>query len=120
MIPFATWTGAKFDDLRISEDEVYIAMRSSRHQRSNGYRLEITVDRRNVPEVLLYAPVNFTKMEPFVLEALQAKVHMRLSDGNGDVLVEDTGEYAGLEVHGDVRWLVDNVCGKETAKKVCL
>ena len=120
LIPFATWTGAKFDDLRISEDEVYIAMRSSRLQRSNGYRLEITVDRRNVPEVLLYAPVNFTKMEPFVLEALQAKVHMRLSDGNGDVLVEDTGEYAGLEVHGDVRWLVDNVCGKETAKKVCL
>jgi len=121
LIPFATWSGAKFEEVRISEEEVYIVMRSGRvrHQR---YRIEITVDRRNVPEVLLYAPVNFTTMAPFVWEALQARVHMRLLDArNGDVLVDDVGEYAGLEVHGNVQWLVDNVCGKETASKiVCL
>eukprot|EP00804_Cyclotella_cryptica_P030186 CCRYP_017971-RB/>CCRYP_017971-RB protein AED:0.01 eAED:0.01 QI:70/-1/1/1/-1/1/1/532/337 len=30
LIPFATWSGAKFEELRVSEDEVYIVMRSSR------------------------------------------------------------------------------------------
>jgi tocopherol cyclase len=76
LIPFATWSGAAFDDIRISKEEVYIAMRSARRGRSN-YRVEISVDRRNIPEVLLYAPVNFTKMEPFVWEALRATVHLR-------------------------------------------
>ena len=119
LIPFTTWSGAKFEDIRVSEDEVYIVMKSSKRRPS--YRLELTVDRRNVPEVLLYAPVNFTSMQPFVSEALQAKVHMRLFNSNGDILVDDVGDFAGLEVHGDVQWLVDNVCGKETANKfICL
>ena len=122
LIPFATWSGAKFEDIQISKEEVHIAMKSSNRKRtrSNDYRVEITVDRRNVPEVLLYAPVNFTKMAPFVWEALQARVHMRLFRGN-DLLIDDVGEYAGLEVHGNVQWLVDNVCGKESASKIiCL
>ena len=124
LIPFATWSGAAFDDIRISKEEVYIAMRSSRRRgrRSNNtYRVEISVDRRNVPEVLLYAPVNFTKMEPFVWEALRATVHLRLIDDNGNVIIDDMGDYAGLEVHGNVQYLVDNLCGKKTANKlVCL
>ncbi|KAL7524522.1 hypothetical protein ACHAXR_000608, partial [Thalassiosira sp. AJA248-18] len=33
LIPFATWSGAKFDDIRISKEEVYISMRSSRRSR---------------------------------------------------------------------------------------
>jgi len=119
LIPFTTWSGAKFEDIRVSQDEVYIAMKSSK--RRPAYRLELTVDRRNVPEVLLYAPVNFTSMQPFVNEALQAKVHMRLFNSKGDILVDDFGGYAGLEVHGAVQWLVNNVCGKETANKfICL
>ena len=121
LIPFATWTwsGAAFDDIRISNEEVYIAMRSSRRGRSK-YRVEISVD-RNVPEVLLYAPVNFTKMDPFVWEALRATVHLRLFDDKGDVIIDDMGDYAGLEVHGNVQYLVDNLCGKKTANKlVCL
>ena len=60
-------------------------------------------------------------MSPFVSEALQAQVNLRLLDSNGDVVVDDVGDYAGLEVHGNVKWLVDNVCGKETAKRlICL
>eukprot|EP00984_Skeletonema_dohrnii_P027296 scaffold16832_cov77-Skeletonema_dohrnii-CCMP3373.AAC.1 len=120
LIPFATWSGAAFDDIRISKEEVYIAMRSARHGRSK-YRVEISVDRRNVPEVLLYAPVNFTRMEPFVWEALRATVHLRLLDGKGNVIIDDMGDYAGLEVHGNVQYLVDNLCGKKNANKlICL
>ena len=60
-------------------------------------------------------------MMPHVREALRARVHMRLFDGRGNVLVDDVGLHAGLEVHGNVRWLVDNVCGRESANKfVCL
>lgn len=121
LIPFATWSGARFEDMRISKEEVYIAMRSSRRRRQkNQFRVEITVDRRGVPEALLYAPVK-TRMTPFVLEALQARVHMRLFDGQGQVLVDDVGEHTGLEVHGKVQWLVDNLCGKKTASGIlCL
>ena len=51
LIPFATWTwsGAAFDDIRISNEEVYIAMRSSRRGRryeriifGAKYRLNVT------------------------------------------------------------------------------
>lgn len=127
LIPFATWSGAKFEELRVSEDEVYIVMRSSRRinrrkKIDSNYRVEITVDRRNVPEVLLYAPVNFTRMEPFVWEALRATVHLRLTNyHSGEVYVDDVGDYAGLEVHGNVQWLVDNVCGKMPSSRIiCL
>ena len=119
LIPFATWSGAKFEDLKISKDQVYIAMRSSsRHH--YDYRVEIIVD-RNAPEVLLYAPMNFTKMEPFVKESLRATVHVRLFSGYGEVIMDDIGDYAGLEVHGDVEWLANNLCGKKTANRlICL
>ncbi|KAL7459677.1 hypothetical protein ACHAWC_011552 [Mediolabrus comicus] len=129
LIPFATWSGATFDDLRISKEEVYISMTSSkrgglwgRKKKSRHYRVEISVNRRNVPEVLLYAPVNFTRMEPFVWEALQATVHLRLLDDRGNVIIDDRGDYAGLEVHGNkVQWLVDNLCGRKTANHlICL
>jgi len=122
LIPFATWSGAKIEDLHVSEEEVYLSMSSgSMSGGGPGHRVEITVDRRDVPDVLLYAPVNFTKMAPFVREALRARVHMRLIDGCGDVIVDDVGEYAGLELHGHVGWLVDNLCGKETAgRMICL
>ncbi|KAL9185745.1 hypothetical protein ACHAXT_003522 [Thalassiosira profunda] len=121
LIPFATWSGARFEELRVSDEELYLSLRSGRRKGKLTYRMEIAVDRRNVPEALLYAPVNFTRMAPFVKEALQAKVHLRLIHGAGDVIVDDVGEYAGLEVHGNVQWLVENVCGKETASKVlCL
>ena len=121
LIPFATWSGAAFDDIRLSKDEVYIAMRSARHGGRSKYRVEISVDRRNVPEVLLYAPVDFSRMEPFVWEALRASVHLRMFDDKGNVIIDDIGDYAGLEVHGNVQYLVDNLCGKKTANKlICL
>lgn len=127
VIPFATWSGAAFEELRVSKDEVRIVMKSGRsiawwRKKNSRYRVEITVDRHNVPEVLLYAPVNFTRMEPFVSEALRATVHLKLTDLNsGDILIQDVGDNAGLEVLGNVKWLVDHVCGKMDKKSfICL
>jgi len=114
LIPFATYTGAKFEDIRIEKDELYIAI-----NKRKGYRVELTVDRR-APHVTLYAPANFTRMEPTVDEALHASVHMRLFH-DGELILDDIGYYAGLEVHRNVEWLVDNMCGKDGANKVlCL
>jgi hypothetical protein len=148
------------------------------------YRLELIVNRKNVPHIMLYAPTTTTtivngtssssstsnasttttttissKMKPFVNEALNAKVHMRLyeyyyddndnnnNDGDDDdddnggedlkrsrldgsrsssrervrLLIDDIGAHAGLEIHQNVQYLVDNLCGKPTANRfVCL
>lgn len=119
LIPFALWSGARFEELCVSEAEIYIVMKSCWWKKCR-HRVEIAVDRRGVPEALLYAPVNFERMAPFVREALQARVHMRLWNGN-DLVVDDFGGQCGLEVRGDAGWLADNVCGKETAGRiVCL
>jgi len=106
------------------------------------YRLELVADRR-APHVLLYAPktttvanqndnssiTSISKMEPFVNEALNAKIYVRLfeyyRDADGKeyerLLLDDVGEHAGLEVHQNVQYLVENVCGKPKANKfVCL
>ncbi|KAL7546561.1 hypothetical protein ACHAWF_009888 [Thalassiosira exigua] len=121
LIPFATWSGARFDDMRVSEEEVFLSMRSNLSPENPGRRMEVSVDRRGVPEVMLYAPVNFTRMAPFVSEALRARVRVRLFDEGGRLVLDDVGEFGGLEVHGDVRWLVDNLCGGGNPNKIlCL
>lgn len=119
LIPFATWSGAKFEALTISKEEVRIVIKNSK--RYGSHRVEITVDRIDVPEVLLYAPKNFSRMEPLVWEALRGTVHLRLLNVNEEVVLDEIGTNAGLEVHGDVDWLVDNMCGKKSANRfVCL
>lgn len=66
-------------------------------------------------------------MEPFVNEALNAKVRVRLyeyysgEEVHERLLLDDVGEHAGLEVHQNVQYLVDNLCGKPTANQfTCL
>jgi len=184
LIPFATWTGAYFEDLVVEDKRVVATLnsggigigfwgnhRSSSTKSATGtgdknddvdrpiiragrflrawigswflnydsrklrYRLELVADRR-VPHVLLYAPKKTTvidgnkssisttsKMEPFVNEALNAKIHVRLfeyyraDDGkeHEQLLLDDLGEHAGLEVHQNVQYLIDNICGKAKA-----
>jgi hypothetical protein len=41
-----------------------------------------------------------------VEETLDARVQVRLVDSDGTVLIDDTGECAGLEVHGDLERLL--------------
>jgi len=161
LIPFATWSGAYFEDLKVTEEFVSVTMdsggignwntdetssvllRATRYikawvgswfldydSRLLRYKLELQADRR-VPHVMLYAPkttkgttATTSKMEPFVNEALQAKVVVRLVeyflDGTENVLLEDVGEHAGLEVHQNVQYLVDHLCGKQGGILACL
>ncbi len=167
LIPFATWSGAYFEDLHVTEESVSVTvhsggigtnwstdereassvlLRATRYvkawvgswfleydSRLVRYKLELQADRR-VPHVMLYAPkttkgtgsvtATTSKMEPFVNEALQAKVALRLVeyflDGTENVLLDDLGEHAGLEVHQNVQYLVDHLCGKKGGILACL
>jgi len=122
LIPFATYNQpkTKFQTLQIEKDRLIIVLVKHR------YRLELTVHRKDVSHVMLYAPVNFTRMAPFVNEALNATVHMRLFQTNENdddelLIIDDVGDHAGLEVHGNVEYLVENLCGKPNANKlICL
>lgn len=91
---FATYTGASTTDLAISDAEVRWRMRSRR-----GATLDLVAERRRGG--LLHAPVR-TQMHRRVEETLDARVHVRLTAPSGRILLDDTGEHAGLEVHGDL------------------
>lgn len=91
---FATHTGARTTSLAIDDEHVRWNLRSR-----EGATLEITAERRRGG--LLHAPIR-TEMHRRVEETLDAKVHVRLLDPDGTPLVDDVGECAGLEVHGDL------------------
>jgi len=91
---FATYTGAKVTELVIDDDHVRWSLRAR-----DGHRLELTADRP--AGGLLHAPIR-TQMHRRVEETMQAKVAVRLISPTGGVLVDDIGDCAGLEVHGDL------------------
>ncbi len=95
---FATHTGARTTDLHIDDAHVRWSLRSR-----DGGTLEIEAERRRGG--LLHAPVR-TQMHRRVEETLDARVHVRLRDPSGRVLLDDVGDCAGLEVHGDLERLL--------------
>ena len=95
---FATHTGARTTDLRIDDDQVHWTLRSG-----SGSQLQITADRRRGG--LLHAPER-TQMHRRVEETLDGRVHVQLTGPDGATVVDDTGECAGLEVHGDLQRLL--------------
>jgi tocopherol cyclase len=96
---FATYTGAKIRQFDIDDDEVRWTMTNR-----SGLHLALTADR--VEGGLLHAPIR-TQMHRRVEETLDASVRVRLTAANGEVLFDEVGECAGLEVHGDLESLVD-------------
>jgi hypothetical protein len=98
---FTTYTGARIDELTISEEEVQ-AVISDR-----DYRLEIAA--RRARGGVLRGPTG-VDMGGRVPESLQARVTVRLSapgQGSSGSIFESTGRNAGLEVVGEVSKLLD-------------
>jgi hypothetical protein len=91
---FATYTGAQTVSLDIDDETVRWTMRTKL-----GGQLDIVAERRRGG--LLHAPIR-TEMHQRVEETLDAKLHVRLTSPSGAVILDDTGEVAGLEVHGDI------------------
>lgn len=94
---FATYTGAKTRVLKIEDHEVRWSMTST-----SGTHLSLTADRAT--GTLLHAPIR-TEMHRRVEETLDATIRVRLTDRNGDLLFDEVGTCAGLEVHGDLERL---------------
>ena len=95
---FATHTGARTTSLELDDEHVRWSLRSPL-----GATLDLVAERRRGG--LLHAPIR-TEMHRRVEETLDSRVHLTLSDRHGAVLLDDTGECAGLEVHGDLDRLV--------------
>jgi tocopherol cyclase len=90
---FATYTGARTDALRITDDRVEWSV-TDRHR-----RLDIRAHRSAAG--LLLGPTR-ERMESRVGETMQAEVEVRLTDRRTRTVLEGTGRHAGLEVHGDL------------------
>jgi hypothetical protein len=71
--------------------------------RGDKYRLDITAER--AAGALLHAPIR-TEMHKRVEETLNATVRVKLTAPDGAVILDDVGEVAGLEVHGDLGTLL--------------
>jgi hypothetical protein len=97
---FATYTGARIDALTVSDEEVQATISDSDH------RLEITA--RRAEGGVLRGPTGLD-MGGRVPESLRAAVTVRLSAlsrAGSRLLFEGAGRNAGLEVVGEVSWLL--------------
>lgn len=95
---FATYTGARIRELSINAEEVNWVVADRRHT------LEIRIERPKTAAALLHAP-GIKGMDRRIEERLNAALQVRLSAGR-QVLFEETGRHAGLEVVGDIERLV--------------
>jgi tocopherol cyclase len=90
---FATYTGARTESLRITDDRVEWTIVDRRRQ------LDVRAHRGSAG--LLLGPTR-EHMESRVGETMQATIEVRLADRRTGVVLEGTGRNAGLEVHGDL------------------
>jgi tocopherol cyclase len=94
---FATYTGAQIVSLQIFDDHVDWVLQDRR------YRLSLTA--RRVRGGLLRGPTRLD-MGKRVLETLNASVQVRLETLRGEMLFDGVGAHTGLEVMGDLPWLL--------------
>ena len=92
---FATYTGARVDQLEVEEKRVLWGF--------GDRRKRIRLEAERAEGSLLHAPVR-TEMHRRVEETLRARVHFRFEEATRSgwrLRFEGTGRCAGLEVHGD-------------------
>jgi len=94
---FASYTGAKVQELRIDDEHVWLTVRG----RDATLRIKAT----RPDGAFLHAPVR-TQMHKRVEETLDSRIEVQLFDTGGNVLLDDVGTSAGLEVHGDTDRLI--------------
>lgn len=93
---FATWSGAKTEQLIIDDHFVRWTLQSG------DEILELVTER--TAGGLLHAPLR-EQMHRRVVESIDARVQVKLRRRNGEVLFDDLGVCAGLEVFGELERL---------------
>jgi hypothetical protein len=100
---FATYTGARIDELRLTDTRALLRVSDRRH------RLRIEAERAEGG--LLHAPYR-TEMLQRVTESLTAAVRVRLAEAGGRVVFDGVGRHAGLEINGQLRQIFDAGAGE--------
>ncbi len=95
---FATYTGARIDELRLSDTRALLRVSDRRH------RLEVEAERAEGG--LLHAPYR-TEMLQRVTESLTATVKVRLTTAGRQLIFEGAGRHAGLEINGALQQIFD-------------
>ena len=95
---FATYNGTKTTLLAVDDEHVFLNVK-----RRDGWCLDLKAERTG--GALLHAPIR-SAMHRRVEETLDARIHVTLTDSAGRVLLDDTGEVAGLEGHGEIDQLI--------------
>ncbi len=90
---FATYNRSRVDRIEVNREEVLVAVRNNR------YRLEIVA--RLEEGVVLKAPRQGV-MERDIRESMIATVHVEMMDRHDNLIFSDTGNYAGVEIVGNV------------------
>jgi hypothetical protein len=86
-----------FED-RLPDSHVRWRLRDARYQ--------LEIEARRSKGGLLHGPFRAAMLQR-VLESLTAEVFIRLSENSGREVFSGTGRHAGLEVGGQVDWIVD-------------
>ena len=97
---FATYTGAKIENLVVKAHSIDWSIRDSKYQ--------LTMKAQQAPGGQLLGPSKI-EMGKRVEETLSAVVKVSLQANNGDRIFEEEGKYAGLEVNGDVHRLIKSI-----------
>lgn len=97
---FATYTGARITKLNKENNGVWIQIED------NKMKLEIRGEKtgNTLGKGALKAPLS-GQMSRIIHESMNATIHIRLTDRQDNLLFEDTGQRAGLEMVGDTSLL---------------
>ena len=90
---FATYNRSQIKSVEMDQDEANVVLVKG------GMQLEVNISRSVSGN--LKAP-EMGEMSRKIAESLDAELNIRLRSKNGQVLLEDTGHHAGLEIVGDV------------------
>ncbi len=93
---FATYTGAKI--VLLQEDNTEIKV----HIKSRNFKLEVSG--RKSRSGSLKAPLS-GEMQRVIHESIDSEIKIRLLSPKGEILFEDTGQNAGLELVGNIEGL---------------
>jgi hypothetical protein len=97
---FTTYTGAKIKQLKKDENLISFRVENSK------YILDVRAE--GSEKGILKAPV-LGEMSRNIHESIGAGIKLKLSDRNGNILVEDSGKPAGLEIAGDTADLISKL-----------
>ncbi len=90
---FATYTNARVDQIEIEKNRVFIKFSDKE------YQVDVIVERENT--VILKAPV-MGEMSRNMHESLNSIVHLRIRNLKTNEILEDSGQYAGCELVGNI------------------